>query len=167
MTLMRRDGVNSGDSKTSQLAVHKKNDFLTKCFSEYASSQQLKILKIRLQFLRDCKLCRRPPPSLRINGASALDESDKLFNFSVLESKNLEAAIKVKINEIRQLKLEIDSRNLHIIPLADKDEKNLRKHYSDKLNFYRQQDKTKWKSWPIKSDNILKKVKEQGRTTRN
>ena len=87
MTLMGRAEELSDDSKTSQLAVHNKNDFLSKSFSEYSSTQRLKILKIRLQFLRDCKTCKRPPPSLRITGASALSESDKLYNFSVLETR--------------------------------------------------------------------------------
>ena len=167
MTLMGRAEVLSDDSKTSQLTVQNKNDFLSKSFSEYSSSQQMKILKIRLQFLRDCKTCKRPPPSLRISGASALSENDKLYNFSILESKNLEAAIKLKINEIRQLKLKIDSEDLHTLPLPTKDEKSLKKHYSDKLIFYRSQDKTRWKSWPVKSENFLRKIQKEGRTTLN
>ena len=90
-----------------------------------------------------------------------------MHNFSVLESRNLEAAIRTKINEIRHLKSIIESKNLKVIQLPIKDEMNLKKHFEKKLEFYRLQDRNKWKSWPIKSNNILRKVQEQGRTTRN
>ncbi len=99
------------------LRKEKKNDFLSKSFPEYSPTQKLKILKIKLQFLRDCKVHKRPPPSLRINGASALIDDEKLYNFSLLESTNLEVAIKNKIKEIRELKLEVESQNIQNTPL--------------------------------------------------
>ena len=73
---------------------------LDKSFAKYCPSQQLQILRMRLDFLRRCRFTKRPPPSLRISGASSLSNASKFFRFSCLESDLLETAIRNKLDEI-------------------------------------------------------------------
>ena len=40
--------------------------YLSKTYAEYTSSQKLQIELYRLKFLKDCKSCKRPPPSCAV-----------------------------------------------------------------------------------------------------
>ena len=93
------------DEEISQLFVHKpsggKNNVLQKPFADYSPSQQVEILCLRLNFLQRCRSLKRPPPTLRIKGASAIPDQSKLYKFSLLESELLDLAICSKIKDIK------------------------------------------------------------------
>ena len=78
--------------------------YLSKPYAEYCSSQKLQIEFHRLKFLKECKSCKRPPPSLRIKGASAIKMQNKLKLFSAWENDLLNEAIKEKLALTKQLK---------------------------------------------------------------
>ena len=123
-----------------------RNGYLSKSFAEYAPSQQVKIELYRLKFLMDCKSCKRPPPSLRIRGASAIKNSTKIQKFSSWESDLLLEAIKEKQKLVKSLRkrVQVDT------PLSPQDDKMINEHFAKKLDFYISQNKTKWKEWPNK-----------------
>ena len=91
-------GECDADRGTSQTPMTKNKYMLSKAFAEFSPNQRLNILKRRLNFLRQCKPLKRPPPSLRIHGASALTDLEKLAMFSQLETLTLEVAINNKLN---------------------------------------------------------------------
>ena len=161
MTTMVPVASYSADSGTSQPTMHKrKAQVLKKTYAEYSSNQQLQILKLRLNFLRRCIPLKRPPPTLRIHGASALTDIEKLHAFSKLETETLKIAITVKVNEVRELtqkaKQENDTRQLDAQDLH-----SLKKHYDKKIGFYSHQNNSKWQSWPQKISELTKKATKQ------
>ena len=123
--------------------------YLSKPYAEYTTSQKLQIELHRLKFLKDCKTCKRPPPSLRIKGASAIKNDTKVKLFSLWESELLEVAMKEKKSLIKNLQKK--SRGQQNIPLSDADNKHTIEHFQKKLSFYISQNKQKWKEWPNKS----------------
>ena len=52
------------------------NGIHSKPFAENLPLQQFSIQKYRLKFLRDCVPLKRPPPSLRISGANAIEQQE-------------------------------------------------------------------------------------------
>ena len=80
--------------------------YLSKPYAEYCSSQKLQIEFHRLKFLKECKSCKRPPPSLRIKGASAIKIQSKIKFFSTWETELLNEAIKAKIDTYKRNKKE-------------------------------------------------------------
>ena len=98
--------------------------------------QKLQIQKARLRFLQNCRYRKRPPPSLRITGASSIDWKDKIRSFSALESDLLNSAIINRQSLVKYLSSEVKDNNLPITPLSDKDSKAMRDHFSKKLTIY-------------------------------
>ena len=64
--------------------------YLSKPYADYSPSQKLKIELHRLKFLKDTASCKRPPPSLRIRGASAMNNAVKLQKISAWETELLD-----------------------------------------------------------------------------
>ena len=148
----------SADRRNSQppmRCIHS-NKVLSKPFAEYSSNQKLQILKLRLQFLRRCIPLKRPPPSLRISGASALSNTQKLFDFSKVESVMLNIAVKNKLNEIRDLTAIVKKSN-DTQKLDQHEWTKLRQHFDKKINFYISQNDTKWAEWTNKPERIFNK----------
>ena len=123
--------------------------YLSKTYAEHTSSQKLQIELRRLKFLKDCKTCKRPPPSIRIKGASAIKTETRMKLFSTWETELLDIAIKEKIGLTKNLRKQ--TRGQINVPLSDVDVKNMDEHFKEKLAFYMVQNKTKWKSWPNKT----------------
>ena len=140
------------DRRNSRLPVqrNKSKPVLLKRYAEYSPHQKFMIQKIRLNFLRDFLTLKRPPPSLRISGASAIQDSEKLHLFSVLESEMLQIAIKNKLNEIRILKESTAETPGDKLALEDSDVCSLKTHFKKKITFYKSQEKDKWINWPYK-----------------
>ena len=136
----------------------------------YNIHQQIQYEKLRLDFLKKCRPLKRPPQSLRISGANALDESDKLILISKLESELLEKAITKKILEIENMRnklRESPGEFLHIaksIPIGKR--KLIVNNFQKKLNFFTGQNETKWKLWPNKTNSKNKKNSNYGKKCR-
>ena len=139
------------DRRASQPPVQRNQSeqILSNCYAEYSPHQKFIIQKQRLEFLRKCLTLKRPPPSLRITGASAIQESEKLRQFSILETEMLQIAIKNKLNEIRELKTTAETSR-DVLQLKDSDVKSLKTHFTKKLSFYKSQNEEKWSNWPHK-----------------
>ena len=125
--------------------------YLTFPYTSYSTYQKVQIEKARLRFLQNCRFRKRPPPSLRVSGASSLDLNDKINSFSSIESDLLNTAIINKGKVVKRLAWEVKNGNLSQSPLSPKDTKAIRDHFSKKQQFYEKQDVTKWKEWPEKS----------------
>ena len=148
----------SDDTRPSPSSVPSKKSpsLLSKQFGEYSDLAKLQIEKMRLKFLRSCTPLKRPPPSLRINGSTAIDSSpQKLLHFSQLESKMLGLAITKKINEVRFLSQKVSKSPINLDPLSPADLKALQSHFDKKISFLKKQCTSKWKSWPRKPQEIL------------
>ena len=132
--------------------VEQRNNYgyLSKPYAEYCSSQKYKIELHRLKFLKDTTSCKRPPPSLRIRGASALKNTVKLQKFSAWETELLEEAIKEKQKMVKRLHKSVTPENNQL--LSEEDEKNITEHFKKKMEFYIKQNTTKWKEWPNKKN---------------
>ena len=113
--------------------------YLHQHFAEYTESQRLEIEKARLRFLKTCRSCKRPPPSLRIKGASALKDSTRLPKFSIWETELLTEAIISKREAVQALNEEC--KNTTHIPLSDGDHNRMKKHFKKKVAFYKFQEK--------------------------
>ena len=160
MTTMGMITEVSADSRNSQSTMNHARKFLTRPLAEYGSFQQLQIQKLKLAFLRRCTTLKRPPPSLRISGASALSDAEKLPQFSKLETELLNTAIRNKVNEVRTLtNLAKDSGDCE--ELSESDRNSLKKHYDQKISFYGSQNETKWSQWPQKPNFFQKKTAGQ------
>ena len=85
---------------------------------------------------------------------------------SKLETRFLGYAITNKLNEIRQLTLQIRTNDLDRTPMSERDKRVLMKHYQKKIQFYQQQDLEKWTNWPRKTKDILLAL-SPGRSERN
>ena len=90
-----------------QQIYNDKGSYLSKTYAEYNTSQKLQIEKSRLLYLKACRKMKRPPPSLRIRGCSAINDIVKLPRFSALESEMLENAISLKRDLIKHLEATI------------------------------------------------------------
>ena len=134
-------------SSVQPAETRNRKGYLSKPYADYCSSQKLQIELFRLKFLKDCKTCKRPSPSLRIRGASAIKDDSKLKLFSCWESELLDIAIKDKMTLIKKLK---KSRIEQNETLSERDKKGITDHFEKKLAFYMSQNKTKWKDWPNK-----------------
>lgn len=80
-----------------------KSGYLSKPYINYPIHQQIQIQKARLQFLKNCRILKRPPTSLRIKGASSIELPQKAALFQTLENKMLSIAINTKQNIIKSL----------------------------------------------------------------
>ena len=159
--MMSEVELTADDGMTQPTMNSKANrkDILSKSYAEFSSFRQLQIQRIKLKFLRDCKPLKRPPPSLRIHGASALEDTEKLQLFSELETKLLDAAIKNKINDIKRLAKMCNHVDADKTPLSDKDTTSLNKHFAKKIQFYKSQNSKKWCHWPQKVFHVMQKKK--------
>ena len=120
----------------------KRKSLLNKPYGEYSYLAQLQIEKLRLKFLRKCLNLRRPPTSIRIRGASAISDAQKLFHFSCLETKLLGIAIRNKLNLIRNLTIEVSQSNT-LEPLPESDARSMSNHLDHKYDFLKKQDSNK------------------------
>ena len=100
------------------------NGYLSKPYADYAPSQKYKIELHRLKFLKDTTSCKRPPPSLRIRGGSAMKNAVKLQKFSAWETELLNEAIKEKQKLVKRLHKSITEETNQ--PLSEEDERKLR-----------------------------------------
>ena len=143
---------------------NKSDRLLSKPFGEYSILAQLQIEKLRLKFLRNCLNLIIPPSSIRISGANAIGDNQKLYHLSCTETKMLGLAIKNKLKIIQDLTMKLKNSIVVQTPLTDKDTKSLSDHFESKLKFMKSQDSTKWKQWPRKSSEILKNVSDRKHT---
>ena len=97
---------------------------------------------------------KRPPPSLRSKGATIVESPEMFRNLSILESQNLELAIKAKDLQINELRGTISSDEPQLTLL-------IKKHYISKIEFYRSQNNNKWKHWPNKTKALLQTLLTQ------
>ncbi len=169
----------TGMTVASQTTVLSQTDDLEPSFEgiiRYSVPQQLQYEKLRLDFLKKCRLLKRPPQSLRVSGANGLDNAVKLALLSKMESEILEKAIQQKIILIESLSNRLrenpaDYLNVqHHLPKKDKN--GITKHFKKKLNFYTTQQETKWKAWPVKQAKSTKRsrttnYKKKNRKRRN
>ena len=85
-------------------------------------------------------------------------------NLSILESQNLEFAIKAKELQINELRGTISSDEPQLT-LPPNDVKSLKSeetlHYISKIEFYRSQNNNKWKHWPNKTKALLQTLLTQ------
>ena len=131
--------------------------YLSKPYADYSSYQKLQIELYRFKFLKNCRACKRPPTSLRICGASAIKNETRLRLFSYWETQLLEEAIKEKQKLLK--KLEKSSMQEDKISLSDIDKYNTENHFHQKLSFFLEHNKSKWKNWPKKNRKEDKKQK--------
>ena len=135
--------------------LNKSTSLFSKPYRDFSHLAQLQIEKARLKFLRKCSTLKRPPTSIRVSGAPAIGDTQKLFHFSCMETKLLGFSIKNKLNLVRSLS---EKASPSQDPLPQKDYVSLSKHFDKKLAFFKQQDATKWKTWPRKTAAILKNI---------
>ncbi len=154
----------TGMTVAAQTAVLTQPDDLEPSFVgtiQYSVPQQVQYEKLRLDFLKKCRLLKRPPQSLRVSGANALDDGVKLTLLSKLESEILEKAILQKTIFIERLSNRLRENPADYLNveqnLPRRDKASISKHFQKKLNFYTTQKNTKWKAWPVKQANPTKK----------
>ena len=111
--------------------------------------QNIQIEKYRLHFLQRCVKFKRPPQSLRIRRANALENQLKLSLFSELETKLLSIAILEKKKEIKILHDQLTGMT-GLVGLSRKDRKSWYDYFDKKIEFYKKQDIDKWTQWPQK-----------------
>ena len=133
-----------------QKIYNDKGSYLSQTYADYKTSQRLEIEKSRLKFLGACTKLKRPPPSLRVRGCSAIDDFVKLPKFSAMETELLNNAIAMKAKLINELNVLKESENETKTFLSKRDARNMKAHFLKKLKFYREQDTTKWAHWPLK-----------------
>ena len=136
--------ADSGSSHPTVQNKNKKKGYLSSPYATYPTYQKVQIEKARLRFLQNCRFRKRPPPSLRISGASSLEIGEKVNSFSSLESELLNTAIAKKERVVKNLSWEVRTNNLPQTPLSAKDCKAIRDHFSKKQTFYKKQDTTRW-----------------------
>ena len=127
------------------------------------SLQKLQVEKIRLTFLLRMRARKRPPPSLRCNGMKALDEPVRIAMISKVETTALCEAIKRKKKDILLMEKSINMLDHNVFPLSGHQKKKWKKHFNQKLAFYREQEVTVWKLWPSKSEKYQTDQKKQKR----
>ena len=98
--------------------------------------------------------------NIRIRGASAISDAQKLFHFSCLETKLLGIAIRNKFNLIRNLTNEV-SQSSTLEPLPESDARSMSNHLDHKCDFLKKQDSNKSNNWPRKSPEILKNLSDR------
>ena len=113
--------------------------------------QELQLEQYRLEYLKKCKYLKRPPQSLRITGANALSNNNRIQLISQFETTILNRAIKDKVEVIDKLKNDLDNiNNIHLTPMSSKQKKKYTKHFHNKFEFQKTQDDQKWSDWPSK-----------------
>ena len=109
-------------------------------------------------------------PSLRSKAATIVESPEMFRNLSILESQNLELAIKAKDLQINELRGTISSDEPQLT-LPPNDVKSLKSeetlHYISKIEFYRSQNNNKWKHWPNKTKALLQTLLTQTKKRRN
>ena len=113
--------------------------------------QTILIEKYRLNFLQQCKYLKRPPQSLRLSGCSSLPNSQRLKLLSEFESKILEISIKNKLATIKELEENLNKETKTLTPMSKKVKNKWVKYFKRKIDFYKQQENTKWTEWESKS----------------
>ena len=131
---------------TSAIEERNVNGYLSKPYGEYGICEKLEIEIHRLTFLKNCLVLKRPPPSFRIKGASAINSNTKYERFSKWETELLNEAIKEKQLVIDLLKKQCTSKDT----LSEADRRNCVEHFQRKIKFYHTQNDTNWKVWPSK-----------------
>ena len=158
----------SADVGNSQSHMHRNsNGYLSKPFADYLPYQQLQILKCRLNFLRRCRPLKRPPSSLRINGANVIDSTIRLAKFSQWESELLELGISELMNDVRTLELKCKEEKAVKMYLTSTDQNSIRKHFKKKLDFFTSQNDKKWLLWPQKARIVSPNNDKNSRKRRN
>ena len=107
------------DTPRSTVPYIENGSYLSKPYAEYAVCQKLEIEKSRLAFLKDCRINKRPPPSLRVRGATAISDIVKLPQFSAIESNLLQNAITLKTELINKLRNDCISDKRMPLPSCD------------------------------------------------
>lgn len=154
------------DTGPAQPSVHTEVESLTVDAEDslpkgkYSPFQKLQIQRKRLDFLRRCVKLKRPPPSLRVRGASSISNNSKLYHFSVLETLMLGEAIRNKVTEIKQIALNLKGIKHSQAPLPKEVSAELDKTYQKRLTFYKTKEVTEWKNWPLKTPEILRNIQE-------
>ena len=123
------------------------------------SLQKMQIEAFRLTFLINCKDMKRPPPTLRANGFSALGEVERIQLLSDMETVALNKAITRKKKDIKFLKRTSQQSEKPLQPLSRKQKKMWKKHFGKIIAFYKSKESTNWKLWPkkCKSENSKQK----------
>ena len=122
---------------------------LSRAYDDYQVHQQIQIERETLKFLKKCRYFKRLPQSIRISGANAVEEQEKINHFYKFETTLLEHQIKYKDKII--LELQNQGKGLPYLKLPCIDRKKLYRHYKKKIKFYALQDHTKWLNWPPKN----------------
>ena len=104
--------------------------------------------KFRFNYLLECRKLKRPPPSLRCTGFSALNEEVRISMISDAETRALLKAIESKKKEIQllenKLQKESSSENATFKGLSKRQKRWWKKHYKRKIVFYRTKEATDW-----------------------
>ena len=138
---------------------------LSRPYDEYDVHQQIQIERETLGFLKKCRKFKRPPQSIRISGANAVKESEKLILFSEFETRLLEHQISCKDKLLKELSTQAKDEPYTKLPRVDR--RKLHKHYKKKIKFYSLQDDTKWQQWPKKVATPTNKKDKEAKKTRN
>ena len=100
---------------------------LSRTYDEYQVHQRIYIERETLKFLKKCRKFKRTPQSIRISGANAMHEPEKLIYFSKFESTLLDHQIKSKEKHIVEL-LNKGKDEPHLkLPCIDR--KKLHRHF--------------------------------------
>ena len=131
--------------------------------------QRIQVERFRLKFLLNCRGLKRPPPSLRCTGFKALSEEQRITLISRVETTVLEEAIKNKKKSIKVLENSLhENKKEKYCSLSKTQLKKWRKHFSRKIDFYKQKEANDWKLWPKKLLSESRKEKtKRSRTHRN
>ena len=109
---------------------------------------------------QELPLLEASSPSLRSKAATIVESPEMFRNLSILESQNIEFAIKAKDLQSNELRGTINSDEPQLTIL-------IKKHYISKIEFYRSQNNNKWKHWPNKTKALLQILLTQTKKRRN
>ena len=123
--------------------------------------QRLQVEKLRLSFLLRCRSLKRPPPSLRCTGFTALGEAERIILLSEAETSSLNKGIAKKNKEIKSLKYTAERSRQELVPLSKSHMRKWKSHFNKKIDFYRLQENDKWRLWPKKFDKMMNKQKSE------
>ena len=140
-SVQRLNNLNS-NSKFTKLAVN--------------TLQRKQIESMRLSFLLRCRELKRPPPSLRCTGFSALAENERIELLSEAESASLSKAIAKKKKEIKLLSKIVERSKKVLAPLSKRQVKRWKCHFNKNMSFCRK----KLQTGPCGPKSLLMKTKK-------
>ena len=115
---------------------------------------QIELERLRLSLLLDCSTIKRPPQSLRLCGISGIRACQRLKLISKWESEALALAILNKKEDLAHLKKRLNSLSKDeqslLFPIDDVRISRTKTNFGKKVNWFEQQNDSKWKSWPDK-----------------